>query len=122
MRSKEFNAVGNNFGKQSSAIVLGASIGGLLTARVLSDHFHHITIVERDLLPDGAAPRKGVPQSVHAHGLLAGGYRVMDRCFPGMMQELNAQGAPLGDSVGDFLWFQCGHWKLRHESAFVGLP
>ncbi len=111
----------SKFGKRSSAIVLGASIGGLLTARVLSDHFHHIIVVERDLLPDRAETRKGVPQSAHAHGLLASGYRVMDHYFPGMMQELNALGAPLGDSVGDFLWFQYGHWKLRHESGLRGI-
>lgn len=113
--------MGNMAGKPFSAVVLGASIGGLLTARVLSDHFHHVTIVERDLLTDRAEPRKGAPQSAHAHGLLAGGYRVMDRYFPGMMQELHEQGAPFGDTVGDFLWFQYGHWKLRHESGLRGI-
>lgn len=106
---------------QSSAIVLGASIGGLLTARALSNHFDRITIVERDLLPDCAEPRRSVPQSAHAHGLLASGYRVMDHYFPGMMQELNALGAPIGDIVGDFLWFQYGHWKLRHASGLPGI-
>ncbi len=72
-------------------------------------------------LPDGPEPRKGVPQSAHAHGLLASGYRVMDNYFPGMMRELNAQGAPFGDTVGDFLWFQYGHWKLRYESGLRGI-
>jgi len=104
-----------------SALVLGASMGGLLTARVLSNHFHHVTIVERDPLSDRAEPRRSVPQSAHAHGLLASGYRVIDHYFPGMMQELNAMGAPLGDAVGDFLWFQYGHWKLRHESGLRGI-
>lgn len=105
----------------TSAIVLGASMSGLLTARALSNHCRHITIVERDLLPDGAEPRKGVPQSAHAHGLLASGYRVMDQYFPGMMEELNEKGAPFGDVIGDFLWFQYGHWKLRHASGLRGI-
>jgi 2-polyprenyl-6-methoxyphenol hydroxylase-like FAD-dependent oxidoreductase len=105
----------------SSAIVLGASIGGLLVARALSTHFKHVTIVERDVLPEHAAVRKGVPQSAHAHGLLASGYRVMDDYFPGMMDELEALGAPRGDVVGDFLWFQYGRWKLRHQSGLRGI-
>ena len=109
------------FNRCSSAIVLGASVSGLLTARALSNHFDHVTIVERDLLPEGAETRKGVPQSAHAHGLLASGYIVMDRYFPGMMEELSALGAPLTDVIGDFLWFQYGHWKLRHKSGLRGI-
>lgn len=104
-----------------SAVVVGASIGGLLAARVLSKHFDRVTVVERDVLPHGADIRKGVPQSAHAHGLLASGYRVMDAYFPGMMDELEAIGAPRGDVVGDFLWFQYGRWKLRHESGLRGI-
>lgn len=30
------------------AIVLGASLGGLLTARVLSPYFERVTLIERD--------------------------------------------------------------------------
>jgi 2-polyprenyl-6-methoxyphenol hydroxylase-like FAD-dependent oxidoreductase len=107
--------------RHSMAIVLGASVSGLLAARALSDRFERITVVERDALADGATSRRGVPQSAHAHGLLASGYRVMDRYFPGMMQELNALGAPLTDVVGNFLWFQYGHWKLRFDSGLRGV-
>jgi 2-polyprenyl-6-methoxyphenol hydroxylase-like FAD-dependent oxidoreductase len=107
--------------RQSSAVVLGASMGGLMAARALSGRFERVTIVERDVLPEGDAVRKGVPQSAHAHGLLASGYRVMDEYFPGMMDELEARGAPRGDVVGDFLWFQYGRWKLRHDSGLRGI-
>src|SRR5512134_3596424 len=72
----------------SSAIVLGASMSGLLAARALSYHFEHVTVVERDVLSEGAEVRHGVPQAAHAHGLLASGYRVMDEYFPGLMDEL----------------------------------
>jgi 2-polyprenyl-6-methoxyphenol hydroxylase-like FAD-dependent oxidoreductase len=34
------------------AVVLGASMGGLLAARVLSDFFRTVTVVDRDALPD----------------------------------------------------------------------
>jgi hypothetical protein len=33
------------------AVVLGASIGGLLAARVLADFYERVTVVDRDLLP-----------------------------------------------------------------------
>lgn len=107
--------------RYSSAVVIGASIGGLLAARALSAHFARVTIVERDVLPDSADLRKGTPQAAHAHGLLASGYRVMDAYFPGMMDALAGLGAPRGDVVGDFLWFQYGRWKLRHESGLRGI-
>ena len=79
-----------------SAIVLGASMSGLLAAKALGSHFQRVTVVERDLLPDGAALRRGVPQCAHAHGLLASGYRVVNDYFPGIMDELEALGARPG--------------------------
>lgn len=107
--------------RHGSAVVLGASMTGLLAVRALSSHFDRITVVERDVLPEGERVRKGVPQSAHTHGLLASGYRVMDEYFPGLMNELEALGALRGDVVGDFLWFQYGCWKLRHESGLRGI-
>jgi len=44
------------------AVVLGASMAGLLAARVLADHFETVTVVERDTLHDIAETRRGVPQ------------------------------------------------------------
>jgi hypothetical protein len=39
------------------AIVIGGSMAGLLAARVLSEHFERVTIIERDHLLDDAQPR-----------------------------------------------------------------
>jgi len=104
-----------------SAVIVGASMSGLLTARALSAYFDQVTVVERDVPPATAAVRRGVPQAAHAHGLLASGYRVMDAYFPGLMDELEASGAPRGDVAGDFLWFQYGRWKLRHPIGCRGI-
>jgi hypothetical protein len=41
------------------AIVLGASVGGLLAARVLADFYRTVTVVERDVLPEGPVNRRG---------------------------------------------------------------
>ena len=45
------------------AVVLGASMAGLLAARALTDFFDTVTVVERDPLPDTAAARRGVPRA-----------------------------------------------------------
>ncbi len=79
------------------AIVLGASMAGLLAARVLAERFDEVWLLERDALPEGALPRKGTPQALHAHGLLARGREVLESLFPGFTAALAAQGAVLGD-------------------------
>ena len=76
-------------------VVLGASMGGLLAARVLADFFGTVTVVERDVLPDGPAIRRGVPQGRHVHVLLARGAQILDELFPGFLNELVADGAPV---------------------------
>jgi hypothetical protein len=62
-------------------VVVGGSIGGLIAARVLSDHFAEVTIVERGGLPDSSGQRRGVPQSVHLRGLTLGGRLALDQIY-----------------------------------------
>src|SRR5918999_2671204 len=86
------------------ALVIGGSMAGLLAARVLSERFGRVTIVERDRFPDGPQFRKGVPQSRHLHALMIRGRMISDRLFPGLSEELEEAGAvPLG-SADDFEW------------------
>lgn len=75
------------------AIVLGAGMAGLTAARVLSNHFSKITILERDLLAKEPAPRSGTPQAPHAHALLAGGLQALQSLFPNFAQDLLDAGA-----------------------------
>jgi 2-polyprenyl-6-methoxyphenol hydroxylase-like FAD-dependent oxidoreductase len=49
------------------AIVIGASMGGLLVARVMAEHYERVTIIERDELPEAPERRKGVLQGQHTH-------------------------------------------------------
>lgn len=56
-----------------TAVVIGASMAGLSAAAVLASRFASVVIVERDVVPDQPAARKGVPQGRHAHGLLPPG-------------------------------------------------
>lgn len=103
----------NSSGQQ--AIVIGASMAGLLTARVLSDHFHHVTIIERDLIPDAPKARKGQPQVRHLHGLLARGFEVMAHYFPELPQALGGGGGIVEDMAQNMRWYCYGGYRARFE-------
>ncbi|QCN99958.1 2-polyprenyl-6-methoxyphenol hydroxylase-like oxidoreductase (plasmid) [Azospirillum argentinense] len=75
------------------AIVIGGSISGMLAARVLSESFAHVTVLERDRYGDGPALRKGQPQGWHVHLILARGRMELERLFPGLGPDLEAAGA-----------------------------
>lgn len=100
------------------AVVLGASIGGLLAAQVLSEFYDQVTVVERDALPDGDEQRRGVPQGRHIHALLAGGSLAIEELFPGILDELVADGAVVagGDDLSAF-WQEIRGNNLRRESG-----
>jgi 2-polyprenyl-6-methoxyphenol hydroxylase-like FAD-dependent oxidoreductase len=80
-------------GKQ--AVVMGASISGLLAARVLTDFYESVTVVDRDGLPQRPQHRRGVPQGTHGHLLLARCPWILRELFPGFLDELLAEGAPV---------------------------
>lgn len=88
-----------------TAVVIGASVGGLLAARVLSDCYARVVLLDRDVLPESAAARRGVPQGRQLHVLLSRGKEALDELFPGLSAELNARGAPLVDLHGDVHWY-----------------
>jgi hypothetical protein len=103
------------------AAVIGASMGGLLAARALADHYEEVTVLERDALPEAPEPRKGVPQGRHAHGLLARGREVLEQLFPGLSEEMVALGEVYGDLVDQVRWFNHGVYLLNAPSALFGL-
>jgi 2-polyprenyl-6-methoxyphenol hydroxylase-like FAD-dependent oxidoreductase len=69
------------------AVVIGASVGGLLAARALTDYYDEVTVLERDVLPKTDEPRKGVPQGRHAHGLLARAAKFSNNGFPALRRK-----------------------------------
>jgi 2-polyprenyl-6-methoxyphenol hydroxylase-like FAD-dependent oxidoreductase len=107
--------------RSGHAIVLGASIGGLLAARVLSESYARVTIFDRDELPTDAINRKGVPQGEHAHGLLARGRQVLEELFPGFAADLTATGGVPVDIQRDCVWINDGRRIPRVESGIEGL-
>lgn len=83
----------------TSAVVLGAGMAGLLAARVASESYDSVTVVDRDRLPDHPAQRKGVPQGRHLHSFLTRGTGILGELFPGILDELAAAGAVVIDNA-----------------------
>lgn len=93
------------------AVVIGGSIAGLLTARILADFFDSVIVVDSDRLPAQVEARRGVPQSVQPHVLFAKGYRILQDLFPGIDQDLSAAGALSIDWAREFHHFGEGGWS-----------
>jgi 2-polyprenyl-6-methoxyphenol hydroxylase-like FAD-dependent oxidoreductase len=101
------------------AVVLGGSIAGLLTARVLTDAYARVTVVERDELSATSAHRRGVPQGRHIHGLIGRGQQILDALFPGFTDDLVAQGAPTLDPLRDARLYFNGRRMRQARSGTV---
>lgn len=104
------------------AIVIGASMSGLLAARVLSDFYTTVTVLERDAFPAADTARKGVPQGRHTHGLLARGSEVLEELFPGYNDEVVRQsGGLVGDVANDVTWVGRNVALAKGRSELIGL-
>ncbi len=93
------------------AVVIGGSIAGLTAARMLAGSFEHVTIVERDQLPQDVEFRAGAPQARHAHMLLPRGQAILEQQFPGVTDELVQNGAVAMHPSRDVLVFEHGDWS-----------
>ncbi|HTY28084.1 MAG TPA: oxidoreductase [Mycobacterium sp.] len=92
------------------AVVIGASIAGLCAARLLADHFDRVTLYERDDLPDGPVDRSAIPQGQHVHLLMARGAQELEGLFPGLLDDMAADGMPvLRNRPGEIHFTASGH-------------
>jgi len=109
-------------GRPRRAVVLGGSLAGLLTACVLADHVDEVVVVDRDdLSAELTAPRRGVPQARHTHGLLVSGAQALERLLPGLTQSLQARGALRADVLGRSRWLMGGNVLSSVDSGLVGM-
>ena len=90
------------------AVVVGGSVGGLLAASALASSYARVTVLDRDVLPDGFADRRAVPQGRHVHGLLPRGLADIESLLPGFGDELVAAGAPTCDVLRQLRWIVSG--------------
>ncbi|WFB06018.1 FAD-dependent monooxygenase [Streptomyces sp. LX-29] len=110
---------------QDHAVVLGAGMSGLFTARVLADHFRRVTVVERDASgTDG--PRRGIPQGRHPHGLLLKASDLFDSLFPGIVAECAEHGAVRANVLTQHRVYIYGHQlkqtEIGRETVLLSRP
>ncbi|MFJ6928209.1 FAD-dependent oxidoreductase [Streptomyces nigra] len=106
------------------AVVLGGSHTGMLAAQALAGSADRVVVVERDVLPPGPDPRKGLPQSRHVHLLWSGGVRALEELLPGIGADLRAAGARRAPITTDMValsprgWFR--RWPESHHIVLAG--
>jgi 2-polyprenyl-6-methoxyphenol hydroxylase-like FAD-dependent oxidoreductase len=112
---------GDRFGGRK-AVVIGGSLAGLISARVLADHFDDVVVIERDGIPDDfVGPRKGAPQGRQTHALLAKGGKILSDLFPGLVSSMLEGGAVEIDFALDVAWHQAGGWRRRVDAGLRNL-
>ena len=108
--------------KPSRAVVIGGGLAGLLSARVLADHFERVVLLDGDLFPEGPESRRQVPQDHHSHVLLARGRLLYEQLFPGLDSALEAGGCSLVDWCGDCEVYSSAGLVPRFPSAMLTRP
>ena len=86
--------------REHTAVVLGGSVAGLATARLLTRHFTRVIVLERDTRPAVDGPeaafssweRPSVPQFRHSHAFLARLRLILLAHMPDVLDRLRAAG------------------------------
>lgn len=100
-----------------TAVVIGASLAGMLAAHVLSRRFDRVIVLERGEVVSGVEPRRSVPQERHVHMLLQRGKNVLEAMIPGFLEELERRGAVVADASRDVQLYHRDRWKRRFETG-----
>lgn len=107
--------------KRDHAVVIGASMAGLLAARVVSEFYNQVTILERDKKYHDLEPRKGVPQGHHSHVLLTRGHNILNSLFPSFTKDCINQGAIIRDVRDKYDFYYRGYWPhMKTDMTFTG--
>ena len=107
----------NRAPSQATAVVIGAGVSGLAATAALAGRLAHVTLIDRDVLPDTAVPRRGVPQSGQAHLLLRGGLDALEQLLPGFFADLVANGGLPMNAGRNVPTFQFGALRIPFDSA-----
>ena len=109
----------NNTRIGDRAVVVGASIAGLLAAHVLANSYGQVIVIDRDQLPETSMHRRGVPHGRHLHALAARGQQALEELFPGLTAELVADGALAGSLLADARMYLSGHRLRQTDTGLV---
>ena len=103
--------------RQGRAVIVGASVAGLLAGRVLADYFDEVVLVDKEGLDQGPVPRKAVPQGNHIHGILTPTFHILKRFLPELIDDLVDGGAHLFDGGRDWRFHVYGNFLTNGETG-----
>ncbi len=81
-------------------MVVGGSIAGIAAAKVLSETFERVIVLEKDDPHRRREGRPGAAQGWHLHHLLTAGRIELERIFPGIIDDMVARGRVRGRHGG----------------------
>jgi NAD(P)H-flavin reductase/ferredoxin/2-polyprenyl-6-methoxyphenol hydroxylase-like FAD-dependent oxidoreductase len=96
---------------RGTAVVIGGSIAGMATAKVLASTFSRVLVLEKDQDHTRSEGRPGAAQGWHLHHLLIAGQRQLESIFPGIIDDMVAAGAFRVDMGEQYRIMLAGSWK-----------
>ncbi len=94
-----------------TAVVVGGSIAGIAAAKVLSETFDKVIVLEKDAPHTRREGRPGAAQGWHLHHLLTAGRIELERFFPGIIDDMVREGAFDVDMAAQYRIRLGGTWK-----------
>jgi NAD(P)H-flavin reductase/ferredoxin/2-polyprenyl-6-methoxyphenol hydroxylase-like FAD-dependent oxidoreductase len=102
---------------RGTAVVIGGSIAGIAAAKVLTEFFDKVVVLEKDLDHRRMEGRPGAAQGWHLHHLLLAGQRLLESIFPGIIGEMVDAGAFKVDMGEQYRVMIAGSWKKVGRSG-----
>jgi NAD(P)H-flavin reductase/2-polyprenyl-6-methoxyphenol hydroxylase-like FAD-dependent oxidoreductase len=96
---------------RATAVVIGGSIAGIAAAKVLTETFDRVIVLEKDGRHSRREGRPGAAQGWHLHHLLTAGQIELERIFPGIVDDMVAEGAFKVDMADQYRIRIGGTWK-----------
>ncbi len=96
---------------RGTAVVVGGSIAGIAAAKVLSETFERVIVLEKDGPHRRREGRPGAAQGWHLHHLLTAGRIELERIFPGIIDDMVREGAFDVDMAAQYRIRLGGTWK-----------
>lgn len=94
-----------------TAVVIGGSIAGIAAAKVLTERFERVIVLEKDDSHRRREGRPGAAQGWHLHHLLTAGQIELERFFPGIVEDMVREGAFKVDMAAQYRIRLGGTWK-----------
>ncbi|OBI84411.1 FAD-binding oxidoreductase [Mycobacterium asiaticum] len=96
---------------RGTAVIIGGSIAGIAAAKVCSETFERVIVLEQDDAHRRREGRPGAAQGWHLHHLLTAGQIELERLFPGIVDDMVKEGAFKVDMAAQYRIRLGGSWK-----------